>query len=233
MSKTRIQSLQRPIAKGRHQKPNTRWSARENPPLGINWGAKVWPGSGAGTATPFAQWVFDTGLAAAGILAGEVRVNNVQPSLVTHVFVSKTVASGTDPTASWAVNDPLRIYYRDDAVMWVEYKITAVSSQTGYFDYTVTYTANSGGYATPPDATPLLLVERTSTPGADPQDPGPLPPFDPGSTTIPNVQLYVDGLGDPADPAVQAEIQRLLDMERAGQNRSTLVAWLDAKLGVI
>ena len=231
MSKTRIQSLQRPAAKGKHQRSGQRRVIRENPPYGMAWGAKVWPGPT--TAIPFAVWLFDTGLAAAGILAGEVRLNNVNGSAVTHVFVSKTVASGTDPTAGWVVNDPLRIYYRDDTTMWVEYKITAVSSQTGYFDYTVTYTANSGGFVTPADNTPLLLIERTASPGADPQQPDPLPPFDPGSTTIPNVQAYVDGLGDPADPAVQAEIQRLLDMERAGQNRSTLITWLDAKLGVV
>jgi hypothetical protein len=230
MSKTRIQN-QRPAAKGKHQKPNSRWSARENPPLGINWGSKVWPGSGAGTATPFAQWVFDTAVAAAGILAGEVRINNVNASQVTHVFVSKTVASGTDPTAAWAVNDPLRIYYRDDTTMWVEYKITAVSSQTGYFDYTVTYTANSGGFVTPADGTPLLLIERTTVPGDESPPPsGGL--YNPSNDTVDGVKAHVDALTLEPD-ALRFEIQRILDAERADKNRVTLVEWLDAKLGVI
>jgi hypothetical protein len=231
MTKTRIQN-QRPIAKGRHQKPNRRWSTRENPPLGINWGGKVWPGTGAGTATPAAVWLFDTGLAAAGILAGEVRLNQVNGAAVTHVFVSKTVQSGVDPTASWAVNDPLRVYYRDDTSMWVEYKITAVSSQTGYFDYTVTYTANSGGFTTPPDGTPLLLIERTATsPGTQMPDPN-APPFDPADMTIDEVKAEVDAWTQTGDELI-AMIQAVLDLERAGKDRATLVAWLDAKLGVV
>ena len=225
MTKTRIQN-QRAVAKGRHQKPNRRWSVRENPPLGINWGSKVWPGTGAGTATPTAVWLFDTGLAAAGILAGEVRLNQVNGAAVTHVFVSKTVQSGVDPTASWAVNDPLRVYYRDDTSMWVEYKITAVSSQTGYFDYTVTYTANSGGFTTPPDGTPLLLIERTTVPGQDPAA------YNPGDDTVAGVQAHVDALTLTGDE-LRAEIQRILDAERADKNRVTLTDWLDGKLGVI
>jgi len=223
MAKTHIQR-QRPIAKGRHQKPNTRWSIRENPPRGVNWGGKLWPGTGAGTTIPSAIWLFDVATAAAGILAGEVRVNNVAPTLVTHVFVSKTVSSGTDPTASWVVNDPLRIYYRDNVSMWVEYKITAVSSQTGYFDYTVTYTGYSGAYATPPDATPLLLTERTTVPGADPAA------YDPGEHTIDEVKAFVDGLAN--DDQRDDVIQRIIDKERANKNRATLVSWLDQQTGV-
>ena len=222
MAKTHIQR-QRPIAKGRHQKPNTRWSIRENPPRGVNWGGKLWPGTGAGTTIPSAIWLFDVATAAAGILAGEVRVNSVQPTSVTHVFVSKTVSSGTDPTASWVVNDPLRIYYRDDVSMWVEYKITAVSSQTGYFDYTVTYTGYSGAYATPPDATPLLLTERTTVPGDDPVQ-------DPLDGTVDEVKAYVNGL--PNDDNRDNVIQALIDRERANRNRATLVSWLDQQTGV-
>lgn len=233
MTKTRVQT-QRPAAKGRHQKPNRRWSVRENPPSGINWGSQVWPGAGAGTITPFAQWVFDTGLAGAGILSGEVRFDNATLASVTHVYVSKTPASGADPTAGWAVNDPLRVYLQSDMSKMIEFKITAVSSQTGYFDYTVTVTGTLGGFTLPADGDGLLLVEKSSAPGADPQMPGPIDPsYDVGAHTIADVQAYVNGLGDPADAAVQAEIQRLVDAERAGQNRVTLVTWLDAKLGVI
>lgn len=224
MTKTRIQN-QRPIAKGRHQKPNRRWSNRENPPLGINWGSKVWPGTGAGTATPFAVWLFDVGQAAAGILPGEVRFNSVNGATVTHVFVSKTVVSGSDPTASWVVNDPLRVYYRDDTSMWVEYKITAVSSQAGYFDYTVTYTGNSGGFVTPPDATPILLTERTTVPGADPAA------YDPGDHTVAEVEDHVNALA--MDDQRATIIQAILDLERANKNRTTLVTWLDQQLGVV
>jgi len=232
MSKTRIQN-QRPVAKGKHQRQSRRWSTRENPPLGINWGSKVWPGSGAGTATPFAQWVFDVATAGAGILAGEVRYNNVQGSLVTHVFVSKTPASGTDPTASWVVNDPLRLYYLNDTSMWIEFKITAITSQTGYWDYTVTYTANSGGFITPPDATQVTLIERTTVPGADPTSP--TPPgddlFDPGAMTIAEVEAEVEAW--PHDDTFVSKVQTILDRERAGKHRSTLETWLDQQTGVV
>jgi hypothetical protein len=231
MSKTRIET-QRPAAKGKHQRQNRRWSVRENPPNGINWGSQIWPGAGAGTAIPFAQWVFDTGLAAAGILSGEVRLNNVQGSLVTHVFVSKTPASGTDPTAAWAVNDPLRIYYRDDTTMWVEYKITVVTSGASWWDYTVTYTANSGNFVTPPDATPVTLTERTSQPGTARTDPEGPAPFDPADMTIAEVQGEVDAWTATGQELIDM-IQAVLDLERAGKNRSTLVNWLDAKLGAI
>jgi len=133
--------------------------------------------------------------------------------------------AGNDPTATWAVNDPLRIYYRDDTSKWVEYKITAVSSQTGYFDYTVTYTGYSGEYATPPDGTPLLLSERTTTaPGTDD------PVQDPLDGTIDEVKAYVNGLPD--DDNRDNVIQALLDRERQGRNRATLVSWLDQQTGV-
>lgn len=53
------------------------------------------------------------------------------------------------------------------------------------------------------------------------------------SRTIAAVQEYVESLGEPSDPTVQAEVQRLLDEERANANRQTLVQWLDARLGVV
>lgn len=62
---------------------------------------------------------------------------------------------------------------------------------------------------------------------------GAAPLFDVNENTVAATQAYVDSLGDPASPDVQAEIQRLVDAERAGQNRTTLVTWLDAKLGVV
>lgn len=50
--------------------------------------------------------------------------------------------------------------------------------------------------------------------------------------TIAEIQAYVEGLGDSTDPDVMAETQRVLDDERANANRSTLVSWLDQRLGV-
>lgn len=50
--------------------------------------------------------------------------------------------------------------------------------------------------------------------------------------TIDAVKAYVESLGDSTNPDVQAETQRLLDEERSNANRSTLVSWLDQRLGI-
>ena len=62
--------------------------------------------------------------------------------------------------------------------------------------------------------------------------------YDPSQHTVTEVQDHVttnhlDGSGDPATPADLVEIQRILDEERAGLNRATLVAWLDSIQGVV
>lgn len=57
--------------------------------------------------------------------------------------------------------------------------------------------------------------------------------FTPLGQTIAAVQAYIEALGDQADPDVIAETQRVLDIERATGARSTLIAWLDARLGAV
>lgn len=55
--------------------------------------------------------------------------------------------------------------------------------------------------------------------------------FDPGAHTIDEIKTYVEALlGDAG--FIVAETQRVLDAERAGSARSTLMAWLDQRLGV-
>lgn len=51
------------------------------------------------------------------------------------------------------------------------------------------------------------------------------------SGTVAQVQAYVNALAD--DEWRVAIIQELVDTERAGQNRTTLVTWLDQQLGVV
>ena len=51
--------------------------------------------------------------------------------------------------------------------------------------------------------------------------------------TIAAVQAYIEALGAESDPAVIAETQRVLDDERAHGMRSTLIAWLDQRDGVV
>ena len=49
--------------------------------------------------------------------------------------------------------------------------------------------------------------------------------------TVASVQAYVNALAD--DEWRVVIIQELVDTERAGQNRTTLVTWLDQQLGVV
>ena len=56
--------------------------------------------------------------------------------------------------------------------------------------------------------------------------------FTPVGKSIDGVKNYVMGLGDSDDEDVQQEVQRILDIERANANRTTLVSWLDQRLGI-
>lgn len=67
---------------------------------------------------------------------------------------------------------------------------------------------------------------------ADPQIPDPEPEaFHPNDHIIDEVKDYIENLVG-TDDWILGETQRVLDLERAFQNRTTLVAWLDARCGV-
>ena len=53
--------------------------------------------------------------------------------------------------------------------------------------------------------------------------------FEPGDHTIDDVKAYIEALTED----IIEETQRVLDAERAGQARVTLLAWLDARPGVV
>lgn len=53
------------------------------------------------------------------------------------------------------------------------------------------------------------------------EEPEAAPGFDPGTATVADVQAHVE-----ANPG---ERQAVLDAERAGKNRTTLVEWLEAQ----
>lgn len=222
MTKTRIQN-QRPAAKGKHQRGGQRRSVRENPPYGQNWGAQVWPGPI--TNVPFGLWNFETQTVVPPGSAA-IRLNNVNASQVTAVFVNETLAGGTDPIAGIANGEKIRLFYIDDTTKWVEYTVTAQADAGAYRNYTVTYSTASVPFTTPVAGTKVGLQEWASPPGDEPGT------FDPGNETVDGVKAHVDGLALTGDE-LRAEIQRILDAERANKNRVTLVEWLDAKLGVV
>jgi hypothetical protein len=80
----------------------------------------------------------------------------------------------------------------------------------------VTAVAGSGGAG----------MSLLSAPGGDEGGEEPPPEengeYDPGEYTIPEVEAYVDAYPD--------QTEDVLDAEVAGKNRSTLVAWLEARL---
>lgn len=221
MAKTRAQ-WQRPVAKGRHQRSGQRRNTRRYPPTGEEWGQKTWTGTGGGVAQPYGLLLWEVPITAPPG-SGAMRVNNADPSLATHVFVSETYQPGStgDPIATLIVNDPLRVYSAQDTTKWIDYKITAVSDVGTYRDYTVTQPVVHGGLA--PAAGMLMgISERAAT--------SPFTPYDPGEHTVDEVKEHVNGL--PLDDERDNIIQAILDLERANKNRATLVSWLDQQTGV-
>lgn len=85
--------------------------------------------------------------------------------------------------------------------------------------------AYSASYPPAVMASPRGFTRRGSQPSAPPE------PFTPIGNTIAAVQAYIDGLGDPADTDVQTEIGRVLDIEEENAARSTLITWLEARVG--
>jgi hypothetical protein len=221
MAKTRAQ-WQRPAAKGKHQRSGQRRNTRRYPPAGQEWGSKDWTGTGQGVAQPYGLLLWETQTVVAPS-SGAVRVNNADPVMATHVFVSETYQSGSvgDPIATLIVNDPLRIYNANDTTKWIDYKITAITDAGAYRDYTVTQPVNHGGLV--PTAGMLMgIAERAAT--------SPFTPYDPGEHTVDEVKEHVNGL--PLDDERDNIIQAILDLERANKNRATLVSWLDQQTGV-
>ncbi len=76
-----------------------------------------------------------------------------------------------------------------------------------------------------------LAADGAAVPAPTSDDDDPV--FDPSASTEIEVMEYIEMLGDPEDPDVIAETQRVVDDERAQLNRPNLVGWLDARLGVI
>jgi hypothetical protein len=180
--------VQRPAAKGRHQRAGQRADRRGYPDDGVPWGQSGWV-SGAIPPPPPAT-AAKSGAPGSWFPAGSkppTSVANLAAGIPNTVqaLTSAGAASGSTP---WA---------------------------TGQYIQTGT-----------PGAPGEACWSGTTWVGGR----GAL--FDPGSDTVAGVQAHVDAL-DLTGDELRAEIQRILDAERAGQNRVTLVNWLDAKLGVI
>jgi hypothetical protein len=226
MAKTRAQWA-RPAAKGKHQRSGQRVNPLRYPPSGQEWGQKNWTGTGGGVAVPYGLLLFETQTVVSPS-SGALRLNNASPALATIVYASETYQPGSigDPIATLIVGDPLRIYNANDTRQWFDYTISAVADSGAYRAYTVTYVATHGGFA-PVAGTLLGISERAAT---SPREPGD-DLFDPGDMTIDEVKAEINAWA--MDDERAGKIQTILDRERAGKNRSTLVTWLDQQLGVV
>jgi hypothetical protein len=76
--------------------------------------------------------------------------NNVDPDLVTHIYIEKKNYDDIDITA-WlqtiAAGDQVYTYDVDDITKFAIYNITAVAEDTTYFDFTVTAIDSNGAYS--------------------------------------------------------------------------------------
>jgi hypothetical protein len=83
------------------------------------------------------------------------------------------------------------------------------------------------------NSVPFVVSAAADEPADDdeePTDPSSTA-FDPSSHNIEEVRTYVNTLRNQGHG--RRETQRVLDAERAGQNRVTLIEWLDSKLGAV
>src|SRR5262249_1901678 len=87
---------------------------------------------------------------------GNLRFDNTTYSSVTKLFIDLLETGGTDITAwlhspddaSNPTTGTLRVFSKADPTQWVEFKLTSITSATGYRKLNVTYVASNGALAT-------------------------------------------------------------------------------------
>lgn len=79
--------------------------------------------------------------------AGHLRLNNVAPGSVTHVYFADADRNAVDLQALFnalAAGDLIKIFAELDGSVFAIFSITAISDQSGYYDLTVAYLSGSG-----------------------------------------------------------------------------------------
>jgi hypothetical protein len=109
------------------------------------------------------KWNFETQTVVAPT-AGAVRLNNAAFASVTNIFLSETLAGGTDPIAGFANTDNIRIYHAANTELWVEYDIVSQTDAGAYRNYTVTYVGASPNFVLPAAAAQVFILEKTAIP---------------------------------------------------------------------
>lgn len=122
-----------------------------------SWGTVAAGGSQADAAS----YLFSTTTTASDPSAGNLRFNNATMSSVTAVYISVTGTSSTDYTQAITrlqIGDTLDIIDTTSGTKWLRAEITAITNNTTWFNFTVTYIASgSGGLPSNADALTVLF----------------------------------------------------------------------------
>jgi hypothetical protein len=151
---------------------------------------------------------------------------------------------GTDQTAALTALTAGETLYVIGQDGHVEVTLDGAPTESGGI-VTVTGTIVTDG--TPPAGSDAVKVIANATPAPPPappddgddepgdDDPDPIVIVvpDPATMFVAEIRDMVTGWGPEDHPDVIAATQQLLDAERAGQNRTSLVEWLDRRTGVV
>jgi hypothetical protein len=179
-----------------------------------------------------------------GSKTATMTVTNVSRTVSNKALTSNVATLTTSAAHGFKVGQ-LIVVSGVDAVFNGNYTITATPSGTTFtydkVNANVTSAASGGTVASDPTQYPtagaypitVAAVTGTGPAGVSPlsmeggdggEEPPPEEPdvYDPGDYTVAEVEAYVEAYPD--------QLEEVLDAEEAGKNRSTLVAWLEARL---
>ncbi len=92
-------------------------------------------------------WSFNATTNPSGISSGQLRANDGDPGLATHLYIATTDAEGNDAT-TWLdtlANSRLKVSQQGASATYALYDVSSVTSNTGYRDLTVSLVNQSAG----------------------------------------------------------------------------------------
>jgi hypothetical protein len=111
-------------------------------------GADIAALSGGSINIPAQRYTIDTGSTAdSDPGAGLLKFNHATPSSATAIYIDDSTNDSVDLStflASLGATGWIKIQSEDDAGEWMIFRWTAVTDDTGYFDFTVTHQASKG-----------------------------------------------------------------------------------------
>lgn len=119
-------------------------------------------------------WTYSTTTTDADPGSGNMRLNNATMSSVTSIFVDLTEANGTDVTdwldslddAAGTPKGRIRLYSRSDPARWADFKLSSVTTATGYRKLVVVYNDHANALQTIARDTVIDFSPSSDTTGA-------------------------------------------------------------------